>query len=304
MEKKIQSAMEYLMTYGWAILIIAVVLAVLFSLGITNPLFFAPKATAGGCQVLRPNGPGTTSFISLEGGGLCKEIPESVAYLTDVQQYYIIANILGEGSLPSGTTSLSIFAWIKIPSSDNIPWQRVVSYGTESCTGESAGLEINGNGVTGSVAYDSECGPSAWSQDINVNDNNWHFIGFSMPNGGNSATVTLYFDGVAVPHAGTNPGITDVRPEYIILGGGPVPEAEQSINGEIANIQIYNTTINAASVKALYREGIGGAPIDLQNLVGWWPLNGNANDYSGNNNDGIATNVIWSGTWWQDYTQP
>ncbi|MDE1850221.1 MAG: hypothetical protein KGH54_00295 [Candidatus Micrarchaeota archaeon] len=33
---KIQSAMEYLMTYGWAILIIAVVLGALFSLGIFN----------------------------------------------------------------------------------------------------------------------------------------------------------------------------------------------------------------------------------------------------------------------------
>ena len=31
---KSQSAMEYLMTYGWAILIIAIVLAALFSLGI------------------------------------------------------------------------------------------------------------------------------------------------------------------------------------------------------------------------------------------------------------------------------
>lgn len=33
---KLQSAMEYLMTYGWAILIIAVVLGALFSLGIFN----------------------------------------------------------------------------------------------------------------------------------------------------------------------------------------------------------------------------------------------------------------------------
>ena len=33
---KAQSAMEYLMTYGWAILIIAVVLAVLFSLNVFN----------------------------------------------------------------------------------------------------------------------------------------------------------------------------------------------------------------------------------------------------------------------------
>ncbi len=35
-KRKAQSAMEYLMTYGWAILIIAVVLAALFSLGVFN----------------------------------------------------------------------------------------------------------------------------------------------------------------------------------------------------------------------------------------------------------------------------
>ena len=33
-----QSAMEYLMTYGWAILIIAVMLAALYSLGVFNGL--------------------------------------------------------------------------------------------------------------------------------------------------------------------------------------------------------------------------------------------------------------------------
>jgi hypothetical protein len=36
MRLKAQSAMEYLMTYGWAILIISVVLASLFSLGVFN----------------------------------------------------------------------------------------------------------------------------------------------------------------------------------------------------------------------------------------------------------------------------
>ncbi len=35
--RKGQTAMEYLMTYGWAILIIMVVLAVLFYLGVLNP---------------------------------------------------------------------------------------------------------------------------------------------------------------------------------------------------------------------------------------------------------------------------
>jgi len=35
-KSKLQSAMEYLMTYGWAILIIAVVLAALYGLGVFN----------------------------------------------------------------------------------------------------------------------------------------------------------------------------------------------------------------------------------------------------------------------------
>ncbi len=35
--KRLQSAMEYLTTYGWAILVIAIVAAVLFSIGVFNP---------------------------------------------------------------------------------------------------------------------------------------------------------------------------------------------------------------------------------------------------------------------------
>lgn len=37
MTKKAQSALEYLMTYGWAILIIVIVGAALFALGVFNP---------------------------------------------------------------------------------------------------------------------------------------------------------------------------------------------------------------------------------------------------------------------------
>jgi len=41
--RKGQTAMEYLMTYGWAILIIMVVLAVLFYLGVLNPGGLTPS---------------------------------------------------------------------------------------------------------------------------------------------------------------------------------------------------------------------------------------------------------------------
>ena len=44
LKKKAQSAMEYLMTYGWAILIIAVVLGALFSLGVFSSSSFLGTA--------------------------------------------------------------------------------------------------------------------------------------------------------------------------------------------------------------------------------------------------------------------
>ena len=76
------------------------------------------------------------------------------------------------------------------------------------------------------------------------------------------------------------------------------------VNGSIANIQIYNTSLSANEIQALYLEGIGGAPIRLQNLVAWYPLDGNANDYSGNGNNGQAYNVNFVSNWYSGYTPP
>jgi hypothetical protein len=297
---KAQSAMEYLMTYGWAILIISIVLAALFQLGVFNPMAFAPKAQPGACQVFRPNGPGTISFINLE--GVCSgEMPQYVAQFNGANIFPITANIIGRDYVPSGTDAISIFAWVKISPSDTSGWQRIVSFGTESCNGQNVALEINGAGVIGSVAYDSECGPSAWTADLNVNDGNWHFIGFTLPQGAGSSNAVLYFDGQPYPHSGTNTGTASITPQYIILGGGP---GSAAVLGDLADVQIYNTALSANDIQALYQEGIGGAPINLQHLVGWWPLDGNANDYSGNGNNGHINNVNFVSNWYSSYTPP
>ncbi len=74
--------------------------------------------------------------------------------------------------------------------------------------------------------------------------------------------------------------------------------------GSIANVQIYNTSLSGNEIQALYLEGIGGAPLKLQNLAGWWPLNGNANDYSGDNNNGVPISVTYTNQWASGYTSP
>lgn len=45
--KKAQSAMEYLMTYGWAILIVIIVAAALYALGIFNPATYMQSTATG-----------------------------------------------------------------------------------------------------------------------------------------------------------------------------------------------------------------------------------------------------------------
>jgi len=91
----------------------------------------------------------------------------------------------------------------------------------------------------------------------------------------------------------------------VILGDDVEAQGRPSYGNLLANVQIYNTSLSANEIRALYLEGIGGAPINLQHLVAWWPLNGNANDYSGNGNNGkIIGNVSFVSNWYNGYTPP
>lgn len=45
-------------------------------------------------------------------------------------------------------------------------------------------------------------------------------------------------------------------------------------------------------------------PDAVQYVVGWWPLNGNANDYSGNENQGTGTKLSYTQQWENGYVQP
>src|SRR3989338_5866650 len=56
MKKKGQAAMEYLMTYGWAILIVIIVAAALWALGVFNPSTWTQAAATGFAGFGVPNG--------------------------------------------------------------------------------------------------------------------------------------------------------------------------------------------------------------------------------------------------------
>ena len=87
------------------------------------------------------------------------------------------------------------------------------------------------------------------------------------------------------------------------LPGGPAnySDPNQYINyiagtgglyGKVANIQMYSAALSASQVTELYDLGLSGIPIQSKNLVGWWPLDGNLNDYSGNGNTASSGGTV------------
>jgi len=291
---KAQSAMEYLMTYGWAILIIAVVLGALFQLGVFNANNFAPKAPPGSCQVFRPNGPGTTSFINLE--GVCSgELPQYAAQFNGQNSYIMISR--SSSLAVSGNFSVSLWLSSSLPYSASFDSELI---DTRQPTDTTFDMQIIGGfGLHGDIGT----GTGTWlSTSVNYefpfNQNTWYneVVVFT------TTRWSIFLNGKNVSsgtYSGT-PSLLDTN-SYINLGTG---YGAGYFNGEESDLQIYNTSLSANEIQTLYLEGIGGAPIDLQNLVGWWPLNGNANDYSGNGNNGQINNVNFVSNWWSGYTPP
>ena len=76
MRKKGQAAMEFLMTYGWAILAAVIVIAVLASFGVFSPSKYVPQtcviSAPFGCvknQIAASDGGDTITLVITNGGG-------------------------------------------------------------------------------------------------------------------------------------------------------------------------------------------------------------------------------------------
>ncbi len=305
---KSQSAMEYLMTYGWAILIIAVVLGALFSLGIFNPAFLAPKVQPGSCQVERPNGPGTSAYVSIQ-GNCHNELPEYVGVFN--RKYSIVINTLTSGSgfltAPlNNQPDFTIMAWVN-PNNGNV--MNIYTEGIPTIT-----LQFSiGNNQLSLSEWNLNLQPNNWESGgvaYTVPSHQWTFVAATLSNGGvGSGTATFYVNGQKIGTSSTSQEEYNPGADYFGIGSNTgaylgATQSAGSFNGSIANLQIYNTSLSPVAIEYLYREGIGGDPTSLNHLLSWWPLNGNANDYSGNDNSAVNANVIYTNGWTYEYTAP
>ena len=302
MRIRAQSAMEYLTTYGWAILIIAVVLGALFELGVFSGYYFTPKLPPGSCIVSRPYGVRSLQGIGLEGncGGGLPEYTYSSDYLG---QGYIDIPYNASSSLMLYNFTISF--WLdEYSPAPNIKCcngefplfyepLRIYIYRdwspayTTRVTGYVYNSSISSDPTLPNVAV-NYCG----NYTINVGTHTWNYWAFTY----NGINLTGYVNGKEFCSLKIRGVINPVvEGNYIEVG---------VVNGSEANLQIYNSALTGNYIYAEYLQGIGGAPINLNKLAAWYPLNGNADDYSGNGENGKATSGIFSNAWESGYTQP
>ncbi len=178
------------------------------------------------------------------------------------------------------------------------------------CCSSWNGWDININGVTGDIAtmhfeyynstcqgiYQTYCSPVPYPQ-LLTHDDTWHHMVFSV----DSLQAKVYLDGVVVLTQGwdgtpTSP-VTSVALDIGRYGFGN----NYFYQGLLDDIGIWSHALTEAEVLALFNSQEGGCaiidcpqtcttlPSNLeQGLVGYWPFCGNANDESGNGNDGVV----------------
>ncbi len=279
---KLQAALEYLTTYGWALLVIAIVIVALLELNVFNSNTWAAKQQPGMCSVLRSQF-GSAS-LSCSGTSL---LPEFVTQLSG-SGYVNIPN----SALIDSASSYTVVAWIKTAfTGKELFWS-----GGDGATSVYQIYLSNGD-----VSLRTSKGSLVSSKP--VNDNSWHQVAGVFSSSG---TGYIYADGTLITSGAINSIVTSSNNQ---VGAQCDVSCSGFYYGNVSNVQVYNTTLSSNVIQELYIKGIGGSPISLQYLVGWWPLNGNANDYSGTGNfgkgnPGTATNAIYTNNWYSNYVQP
>lgn len=282
--QRAQSSIEYISTYGWALVVIVVVLVALYSLGVFDLGNIAAKAQPGACQVYRPYGPGTTQLLSMQ--GVCTGIPPKfIASFNGASGKVTIANSPYTG--PPG--QLTITAWMYAASTTPSTQYAVskisgtTGYAFPITTNGWSTLSFNFYTTTGSLDTVSASYPTPTI---------WHFVAATY----NGVAMSIYIDGSLAATSAQTGNIAQ-NSQNLTIGTG----SGGWFNGYVSNLQVYNASLNANQIRTLYSSGIGEQPQVLQNLTGWWPLNGDFNDYSGNGGNGASNSISFISSWTRNY---
>jgi hypothetical protein len=114
----------------------------------------------------------------------------------------------------------------------------------------------------------------------------------------NYTNITVYIDGNKENNCVITTTLSTVidNSQNLMLGVGDNPPGGDEIaNSTISNVQLYSSTLNYSQVKGIYFNGSDAGPSQNENnVVGWWALDGNANNYLGPAGNGTVTGAFFN----------
>jgi hypothetical protein len=200
---------------------------------------------------------------------------------------------------PASTSAyaLTFTAWFQTKSNGVIlgQVQGAGTLPTGSPSGFVPALYIDNNGYLRASVFWHNSQSSQIVSSRAYNDGSWHFLADSYNNG----VETLYVDGVPLgSQSAAEYGYSSAYTYYLGVSYSSAAWSSTNngwfyFNGNLINVQVYNASLNSQQIRNLYNGGMQGVPLSM-NLTAWWPLSGNANDYSVDGNGGTAANVVYA----------
>ncbi|MEM3839148.1 MAG: LamG-like jellyroll fold domain-containing protein, partial [Candidatus Micrarchaeaceae archaeon] len=129
--------------------------------------------------------------------------------------------------------------------------------------------------------------PSTISTSTPIKYNSWSFILLEAQISQSNTIYTLYINGTRVASGSV---AQNIQPINSITFGS----LQNPYNGLIANVQFYGSNLNTRQISYLYQEGIQGSPLSNLELLSWYPLDGDLNDYGPLHNAAYGINVSYA----------
>ena len=222
--KRSQSALEYMMTYGWAILIIVIVAVILYSMGIFNPSSSITFTSSG-------FSPFTISSVICSQDGLSFSVlagpMPNGAYSMSVNSFYIVSSsgtntsrisytLSSPITLTSGKTGVIAVpnvvcpsAGTKVSMSANLEYSYSTTAGkvVTNTTGTLAGTATHGPTLPAGIEYYSQltvsnsqstATPSPFQQMVNFTSSDPDWTSISTSNFGQNVEF-FYYNGTVIP---------------------------------------------------------------------------------------------------------
>jgi uncharacterized protein (TIGR02145 family) len=182
--------------------------------------------------------------------------------------------------------------WIKQPATYVNPYSHIITCDNVVPQSGESYLSTLGNEPSyvsaGTVGRFYE-GKAGFMSSTTLNDNIWHHL--VLINDFSGFKSDLYIDGQFNGSLSSNNYLMDTLINNIAFGNVINPTntaANAALMGTLDDIAIWNRALSATEIQQLYARQSIPSNVPTNGLVGYWPFNGNANDESGNANNGTV----------------